>query len=1047
MAESYDPDRLMTERPTWTPTVKVTPYKSPDGDRYTPQLGVLNEVVDRIGKKESGGRYDVLYGEGKFTPGGDHPRIAVPIKSGPNVGKTSSAAGYGQFIGSTWDKVAKQTGHHEMTPEAQRINTAFLANATYRRLTGRDLAADWSTGDPGLRAKIDNAMGAEWEAFAKPGPRVDKLPGYRFSDYAMKEHDGRPDTDVVMMSPQQYLDLSPALTAKPFQNAAGRSLMDSYKRGEPIESIPSLGVNVDGTKATVTEQDGRHRALLAQKEGLEAIPVAVRGLNGAQPEEIVGMDGKSMPHDFKKATESPDAQPAQIEQPPARSPISLISQAHADEPKRDAAGNPVDVNPYAEFGAATAPTGGGKPASGSIYEGYSPSQSGKPIAQMTQKEARDAGLTYEQQREWIEAQKPHGLTPDQWPEWAGAATRGLAPYAAGAGIGGLIAGPPGALVGAGLVLGADALTGIGNAFGSMFENPVHMATPKDVTDPLLSAIGVRKPESADARLVESTVGGAAGALAGSGVAKQVAQFGARAVPALAGTPAGTRVLQSFGDFFTSPTSKAVADLMAKNPMFQAVSGAFGGFGSQGAAELGLPPWMQQLSGFIAALAPGGVNKIGRVNASTAAKKAIDDGFVLHPSDASRGHIGEASVTELAAGQAGKTKTGQMASAVNQPRVNVKMQQELGLDPNEPTSTLYPETFDRVRARAAEAYKELYAAIPEVGLGSDRIFTTELAKVGARLKKLVEQFPHIKTLPDGVGQQIENFQADLTRGAAGDTRAVMDYLKELRRQAGHNIKRPNNAASHDLGLAQREAAQLIEDAVERSIQNAPDTMRAKLAEAVQKRDDMFRERMDLERGYGDRGSVQIQGPAWDAANAEVQLWSDRLAMANSRDQRNQTLMDRWRGARKTIAQAHDIEAVTNSASGDVSAVGIFNLFNRGRPLTGALKEVAEAAGNFRKSFQNPAAFGGVEPLSVVDVGFAASHMATAATTGSPYHAAAGLFPALRHPIRRSLMSDRYQRRMVGTPRSHGLPLSALTTPFSATKEPGTNGMSGVVGDSP
>ena len=44
-----------------------------------------------------------------------------------------------------------------------------------------------------------------------------------------------------------------------------------------------MDVKVDGPTATVTDQDGRHRAILAQQEGLEAIPVAVRRTRIAAP--------------------------------------------------------------------------------------------------------------------------------------------------------------------------------------------------------------------------------------------------------------------------------------------------------------------------------------------------------------------------------------------------------------------------------------------------------------------------------------------------------------------------------------------------------------------------------------------------------------------------------------------------------------------------------------------------------------------------------------------------------------------------------------------
>ena len=68
--------------------------------------------------------------------------------------------------------------------------------------------------------------------------------------------------------------------------------MRSFGRGDQIEAIPTLDTEVDGPTATVTDQDGRHRALLAQQEGVETMPViqdpASRSKRRKASLEIVG---------------------------------------------------------------------------------------------------------------------------------------------------------------------------------------------------------------------------------------------------------------------------------------------------------------------------------------------------------------------------------------------------------------------------------------------------------------------------------------------------------------------------------------------------------------------------------------------------------------------------------------------------------------------------------------------------------------------------------------------------------------------------------------
>jgi len=211
--------------------------------------------------------------------------------------------------------------------------------------------------------------------------------GYGFSDYAMKEYEGRPDTSIHWMSPEDYLGLSPEFKEKPFESASGRSLMRSFQRGDHIESIPTLDVNVDGDTATVTDQDGRHRALLAQQEGVKEIPVAVRGIGENNPTQIAGMRGD------KRPLELPQRQARQEAPQQQKEPISLLREiGNAIVPGAQAA-EPGLPEGFSMSRPAAAPQdlpdgftmsqGGGQPTE--------PAQAAtpqKPVAQMSQEEAQ-----------------------------------------------------------------------------------------------------------------------------------------------------------------------------------------------------------------------------------------------------------------------------------------------------------------------------------------------------------------------------------------------------------------------------------------------------------------------------------------------------------------------------------------------------------------------------------------------------------------------------------------------------------------------------------
>lgn len=108
--------------------------------------------------------YNTMYGGGTFTDFADHPRQAIPIISGPNAGRTSSAAGMYQFLAPTWDDVKKQAGLTDFSPESQDYGAWFLANQVYAKKTGRDLLGDLqlAKGDPAKINMIGRYLADTW---------------------------------------------------------------------------------------------------------------------------------------------------------------------------------------------------------------------------------------------------------------------------------------------------------------------------------------------------------------------------------------------------------------------------------------------------------------------------------------------------------------------------------------------------------------------------------------------------------------------------------------------------------------------------------------------------------------------------------------------------------------------------------------------------------------------------------------------------------------------------------------------------------------------
>lgn len=571
---------------------------------------------------------------------------------------------------------------------------------------------------------------------------------------------------------------------------------------------------------------------------------------------------------------------------------------------------------------------------------------------------------------------------------AASATRGVAPYAAGAAAGagvGALAGGVGAIPGAAAGAGAVGLTELAaalyNPIAEKFGWP-KSATPQEMTDKILDLIGERRPSTGPERTTEAMAGGAAGALTGTSAAKQIAETA------------------------TGPLAKSVAKTLAEKPGLQAVSGATSGLAGQTAAEMGAGPVGQFAASEIGALTPGGLVKAvspSRITPKPGAKTAIEAGYVIPPIEAAEGGLKPYSVASLASGESGKIKTAQAASEKNQPVTNRLAAEQLGLPPDTP---LTPRAFQAVRTKAGTIYNEVADAVPEIDLGKDKTFRDAVGKIGSRSLATERLFPST-TEPPGVTA----LRNELISNTRGTTREVMNYIADLRFKATQNMKTIGDAMAHRYGYAQREAANALEDAMERSVQNAPDYYRSKLADAQKHRDLIYDERP--------RQGLPLMGDVVDAAHADVRQWADRLANANAKNQSNQTLIDRYRDARKLMAQSYDLEAVTNVTTGDVSARGLGTLLDKGKPLTENLKLIADSANEFPRAFQNPAAFGGVEPLSVLDMTAAGAAMASG-------HPIAGGMALTRPLIRNTILSRPYQRAMSNPAPSYS-PLAAITDP--------------------
>src|SRR6185312_732883 len=192
-------------------------------------------------------------------------------------------------------------------PPSENDTGGLIARAVKVTGFGPDQPLDVS--DPKVKAKLIEAMirGEQGGKLPVSTDLIVKVAGapsdsswsvtqngkWRVSPDSIASAQGKPNSNLVWMSPDDYLAMTPE-TAAPRRH----SLRKMLEQGDEIQDIPTLDVETKGERAKITDQDGRQRALVAKEEGVDLIPVSIQGISGQAPAWIEGMRGTIRPFNF-----------------------------------------------------------------------------------------------------------------------------------------------------------------------------------------------------------------------------------------------------------------------------------------------------------------------------------------------------------------------------------------------------------------------------------------------------------------------------------------------------------------------------------------------------------------------------------------------------------------------------------------------------------------------------------------------------------------------------------------------------------------------------
>lgn len=246
---------------------------------------------------------------------------------------------------------------------------------------------------------------------------------------------------------------------------------------------------------------------------------------------------------------------------------------------------------------------------------------------------------------------------------------------------------------------------------------------------------------------------------------------------------------------------------------------------------------------------------------------------------------------LAESVSGKAATQQAAALKNQRVTNSLIRNELGMTKDAPLTI---RALEEIRKSAGGAYR----AVKAVGeITTDSHYLNDLANITAAADDIAKSFPELNV---GSAKEIQQLQDALLRDKFSSNAAV-EAIKQLRKDATSNLAwTVDDPGRKALGLAQREAAGILEDQIIRHLQK-----------------------------------------------------SGQDALATAFDK-----------ARTTIAKTYSVQGALNEGTGNVIATKLAAQLRKGKPLSGGIEKAARFAMAFPKAAAEQTSSAGVSAVDAI-----------------------------------------------------------------------------------
>lgn len=259
------------------------------------------------------------------------------------------------------------------------------------------------------------------------------------------------------------------------------------------------------------------------------------------------------------------------------------------------------------------------------------------------------------------------------------------------------------------------------------------------------------------------------------------------------------------------------------------------------------------------------------------------------------------------------------------------------------------------------------------------------------------------------QTVTNRLAAETLGLPTDAPITRDAINAVRRQAGQAYDAVATTGTITPGPAYQQALDRIVAPYQQAAQGFPNAAPSPVIDAINAlRSDAF----DAGSAVAQLRNVrELADNAYAQGNRDIgrSLREGAEALENAIERHlqqtgNPQALQEFRDARRLIAQTYSVEKALNPTTGTVDARKLAAQVNKGRPMTGPMREAADFANRFPKAAQPIEGMGSLPQTSPLD-------WFSGAVLGSTVNPLAAAAVVARPATRAAILSGPMQNRMV------------------------------------